>query len=229
MSGAANTNKGLAYGSKLLIPLVGGSGGGGVHGNPGAGGGGGGGAVLIASNTRIRFQPGTIQANGGNGAAGGSGGAIRLVAPRIEGEPRLAVSPGSWGGFGRIRIDVIERDALNLGFDPTYMSLGSFLKVFPDVPSRLDITQAAGTTIPEGTAGPVIVELPFGSTTNRTVTVQARDFGAIVPIRVVLTPESGDPLVYDAQIDNAAANPASQTVNVTVPVNTRVAVHAWTR
>jgi len=231
LAGGATTNKGQIYGSKILIPLVGGSGGGGVYGNPGTGGGGGGGAILIASNTKIIFNGNNeIWAYGGSGAGGGSGGAIRLVSPRIEGSPRLNVNGGSpGGGTGRVRVDVIERDALNLSFDSSSMSLGSFLKVFPTPNTRLDITQAAGTSVPEGTQGPVIVELPFGSTTDRTVTVQARDFAAVVPIRLVLTPEAGDPLTYDTTIDNSAGNPATATVNVTVPVNTRVAVQAWTR
>ena len=73
------------------------------------------------------------------------------------------------------------------------------------------------------------VQLPFGSTTNRTVTIQARDFNAAVPINVVLTPDSGVPQVYLVTIDNAAANPATITVPVTLPVNTLVTINAWTR
>jgi hypothetical protein len=61
------------------------------------------------------------------------------------------------------------------------------------------------------------------------VTVQASDFGAVVPIRVVLTPDSGTNTVYDTQIDNTTVNPASVTVPVTVPVNVQVQVIAWTR
>lgn len=104
------------------------------------------------------------------------------------------------------------------------------MTVFPNPLPRLDIISAAGTAIPQGSASPVTIQLPFGSSTNRTVTVQARDFGEQVPIRVVLTPESGVPISYDATINNTAGNnPATTTVNVTVPVNTKVAVNAWTR
>ena len=228
---SASTNNGAPYGSPLLMPLVGGSGGGGSPGNPGQGGGGGGGAVLIASNTKITFNSGnSITAIGGGGGAGGSGGAIRLVSQRIEGAPQMnaSVQDGN-AGLGRIRVDVIERDALNLSIDTRYMSAGSFLQVFPAPNARLDIIQAAGTNIAEGNSGPVVIELPFGSATNRTVTVQARDFAAVVPIRLTLTPEAGVPQVYDATIDNVAANPATNIFNVTVPVNTRVGVNAWTR
>jgi hypothetical protein len=45
----------------------------------------------------------------------------------------------------------------------------------------------------------------------------------------VLTPAAGDPITYDAQINNLAANPAQVTVNVGIPINTVVAVNAWTR
>ena len=93
----------------------------------------------------------------------------------------------------------------------------------------MDILQAADTNIPEGNPAPVQVQLPFGSTTNRTVTVQARDFNASVPIAVVLTPDSGRPQVYPVTIDNVAANPATITVDVTLPVNTVVTINAWTR
>jgi hypothetical protein len=142
----------------------------------------------------------------------------------------LGVGSGGNGGRGRVRVDVIERDAMTInGFDPSYMSVGSFMKVFPDSNPHLDIIQAADTVIPEGTPNPVLIELPFGSDSNRTVTVQARNFGQVLPIRVALAPDSGSLQTYDTTIDNATINPASATVNVTVPVNTRVAVKAWTR
>jgi hypothetical protein len=223
---------GATYGSPLLIPLVGGSGGGGGIGSPGYPGGGGGGAILIASDTRIAIAGnGSIRAEGKQmGYSGGSGGAVRLVAPAVSGTGSLRVPGGSSGGAGRVRIDSFDRTSLALQVEPSSaLSLGSLMMVFPSPLPRLDITEAAGTVIAEGTAGPVQVLLPFGSSPDRTVTVQARDFGASVPIRVVLTPENGTPVSYDATIDNAAGNPATAIVNVTFPVNTVVQVNAWTR
>jgi len=96
-------------------------------------------------------------------------------------------------------------------------------------PPRLDVIQAAGNNIPFGTNQPVTFYLPPNSPTNQTVTVQASNFGAVVPIRVVLTPDNGSSSSYDAQIDNTANNPASVEVPVVVPVNVRVQVNAWTR
>jgi hypothetical protein len=237
-TGGSSTNKGAMYGGPLLVPMAGGSGGGGTAGSPGSGGGGGGGAILIASSTRIDLA-GVIRARGavqsGGSFNGGSGGAIRLVAPVVAGNGSLDVADYNNGTFysggGRIRIDSIIRTALQVTFSPSgaFGTIGANMVVFPSPLPRLDIIEAAGTTIPEGTANGVLVNLPFGSATNRTVTVQARDFNTIVPINVVLTPDSGPPVTYPATIDNLASNPAQTVVNVVVPVNTVVNISAWTR
>ena len=234
-SQTSSTNQGSIYGSALLVPIVGGSGGGGC----GIGtGGGGGGAIVVASNTRITV-PGRIDADGENRFAtdsvprvgnAGSGGAIRLVAPVVSGGGTLRAQGGFGGGGGRIRVDTIDRTGL--GFSPlagTSYSIGGFMTVFPPGNPKLDIVQAAGTAIPEGTNGPVTITLPFGSDPNRTIVVQARNFNAQLPIDVVLTPDTGVRVTVQAQIDNAAANPATITVPVTFPVNTPVVVNAWTR
>ena len=257
-AGFLDAKDGQTYGTPLLIPLVGGSGGGGMDGNQNAGGGGGGGAILIASSSIVRIDAtGSILARPGPGyhgasfdlspGNGGSGGAIRLLAPRVFGTGILNVRGSGLfnlddgnqvSGLGRIRIDSIFRfeptnaaqDNIGFSFQPAAVaSVGSAMVVFPPNNPRLDIVQAAGSTIPEGTNGSVFVELPFGSDTNQTVVVQARNFNSNVAIRLVLTPAAGDPISYDAQIDNVAANPAQVTVNVGIPINTVVNVNAWTR
>jgi hypothetical protein len=51
-------------------------------------------------------------------------------------------------------------------------------------------------------------------------------------IRVRLTPESGEAITVDAQIDNTVKNPATaqlEIVPVTLPVNTGVNVIVYTR
>jgi hypothetical protein len=240
------TNHGSSYGSPLIIPLIGGSGGGALYDSISAyGGDGGGGAILIASNTRILCQ-GTISATCPSRDAGrywnwgfGSGGAIRLIAPNVEGAGTLNVQGGinsyygnRQGGPGRIRIDRLDRHPIALNLLPTAScSVGANMVVFPPNPPRLDITQAAGNNIPVGTNSAVFFMLPQGSSTNQTVTVQASNFGKLVPIRVVLTPDNGPSVSFDAEIDNSANNnPASVTVPVVIPVvNTRVQVNAWTR
>ena len=227
---------GETYGSPLLVPLVGGSGGGGRAGQPGRGGGGGGGAILLASNTRVDIKTaGRVLAMGGRGGQynQGSGGAIRIVAPVVAGSGILNVQGGSdrdVGGRGRIRVDVIDRTALELRFQPAAAtSIGGFMVVFPDVVPRLDLVEVAGKPIPVGQDEPVLVFLPFGSPPTQQVVVQATDFTGVVPIRVVLTPDSGEPMIIDAQIVMGGAMTASVAVDVELPVNRTTRVTAWTR
>ena len=92
---------------------------------------------------------------------------------------------------------------------------------------QLSIIEAAGTTVPVDT--PTQVILPTGSAAEQVVRVQAQDFGQVVPIRVVLTPDSGPSVSYDAEIDNTTVNPATTDVTVTFPVNVLTYVHVWTR
>lgn len=236
---AGEERHGEPYGSPLLIPLMGGSGGGGIAGQPGVGGGGGGGALLIASNTRILVAAtGRVLAQGGGRGLSprnaGSGGAIRLLAPKVEGTGVVNVfggDSGSWGNHGRIRVDCLDKTALTLQFQPlNFTTVGANMFVSPSVIPRLDLVNAAGTDIPLGTGNTVQVQLPFNSDTNRTVTIRAQDFGADVPVRIVLTPDSGPRTVIDTNIVNTAAqNPATLVVPVSLPVNNLVTIQAWTR
>ena len=226
---------GKPYGSPLLVPLLGGSGGGGTAGNPGAGGGGGGGAILIASSTRIHVgNTGVILSEGGQpNSVAGSSGAIRLVAPIVSGNGsgRLDVSGvNGYGSAGRIRIDTIDRRELNLNYQPiSALSVGGFMRVFPEPTPRLDIIHAAGSDIQEGLEVPVTVTLPINSPASQQVTVQARDFTGQVPIRVVLTPDSGNAVIQDATIDMTLGNPSSVNLMMDFPANTPTDVRAYTR
>ena len=233
----ARPTNGHVYGSPSLIPMLGGSGGGGTAGQPGTGGMGGGGAILIASNTRIDIpSPGSVLANGGQNGCQvneGSGGAIRLLAPVVAGNGLIQVNGGncSAGGLGRIRVDSIDRTALQLSFSPnsSTTSVGSTMFVFPDVVPRLDIVQAAGQIIAEGTPDPVTVLLPFGSSSSQVVVVRAHHFTGVVPINVVLTPDNGDRVVYPAEINMSLGDPSLFLVNVDVPINSITRVEVWTR
>jgi len=221
---------GTIYGNTLLIPLVGGSGGGGGANDPNGGGGGGGGAIMIAANNRVAVN-GSILARGGNGSFclnGGSGGAIRLLSFTVEGSGSLNTSPiNGNAGSGRVRIDTVIRTGVNFTIAGV-SSIGGNLLVFPPTVPTLTVTEAAGNTVTNG-SGPVVFILPFGSTTNRTIRIQAQDFARNVPIRVTLTPDSGAQRVFDANVDNSSLNPVVVDVPVTVPVNTLVTVHCWTR
>jgi hypothetical protein len=248
-----NQNKGSTYGSKLLIPLIGGSGGGGTIGAPGRGGGGGGGAILVSSNTRILIS-GHIFAIGGpsNGGPGngGSGGAVRLLAPQVAGGGEINVlTPNDWGGRGRIRVDTLDRAQLRLNFQPvSALSVGANMFAFPPVVPKLDIIEVAGAAVPVG-SGPVSFQLPFGSDPNRTIKVQASGWGRVVPIKIVLTPDSGTPTTFAARIDNSGTTlppastgqipvgfgdgsvrtitPSVASVPVVFPINTLVTIQCW--
>ena len=221
-----NTN---VYGNSWLSPLIGGSGGAGSAGNPGLGGGGGGGAILIASNSKISVV-GAVICNGGYGAGSGSGGAIRLVAPIVTGSGSLTAAGGPWGaGTGRIRVDCPDDYSFRQLVMSGVSSRGSRMIVFPAVLPRLDIIEAAGQTIAEGTPAEVVVQLPAGASTNQTVTVQARNFTSDVPISVVVTPENAASTNYDATISLGSGDPPKVTVNIAIPPGMKSHIHAWTR
>ncbi|MDA0349583.1 MAG: hypothetical protein O3C43_13975 [Verrucomicrobia bacterium] len=241
----SSTGEGAVYGSPLLIPLTGGSGGGGTSGTPGNGGGGGGGALLIASNTQVELaSTGVILAQGGRFFAGayngGSGGAVRLVAPHVFGSGAIraeslrndyAALGNSFAGFGRIRVDTIDRSGISITFDPSaFTSVGSNLVVFPTPTPRLDITEVAGTNVALDTTTSEFVLLDFNEDPNKTVTVRAENFNKVVNIAVVLQPVNGDRIIYEDSIDNSSSNnPASKAVNVVFPLNTQTKVFVWTR
>jgi hypothetical protein len=98
LMGTARPAGGGSYGSKELVPLVGGSAGGsGSTGNGGHGGG----AVQIVSGVGIVIgEAGVINMGGGGGGyvgGGGSGGAILLEAPSVTVRGVLAANGGSGG------------------------------------------------------------------------------------------------------------------------------------
>ena len=246
--GPGLTNRGVRYGNTFLVPIVGGSGGGGATesgGGGGWGGGGGGGALMIASDTEIVLS-GLLLSNGGNGfrpesqasSGGGSGGAIRIVAPKVSGNGTVHVGGGIAGftsfgsyssGSGRIRIDTLDRSAMSSMSFIGAISIGRFMVAFPAIIPRLDIIEAAGTLIPQGTNSDVNVTLPLGSPTNQTVRIQARDFQGIVPISVVVTPENGPSTTYAAEISMGAGPVAETNLTVAIPPNTVTRINAWTR
>lgn len=243
-AGYSSTNKGIRYGSQLLVPMLGGSGGGGTTNLLNIGGGGGGGAILIASNTRIDVS-GNILANGGEGYHNrggndisgcngvdqhinpGSGGGIRLVAPVVAGNGSLSATGPQSGNrvlnHGRIRIDGIDLQGLAVYSIPERV-IGSYMVTMP--PGRLGIVNVAGVSI--GTSGPATIFVPNGAPTNQTVTVEASGFGKVVPIRVALTPRSGSRVLYEDTIDNTAGNSVTRAVPVLIPPNTLVTVEVWT-
>lgn len=243
---------GSSYGNSLLMPMIGGSGGGGGKASSlqhAYGGGGGGGAILIASNTRITFsQSGGyfIYARGGSAQSGqhgnGSGGSVRLVAPRVEGSLGLQLPPGQsqnsalWGSYGRARIDSLNIGNLTVsdegGPSPKsrdFVTYGSNMTVFPPNFPGLRITQVGTQVIPGTQVAPVFVLFPAGSPATQTVTVSCTNFNSTVPLRAVVTPQSGSTQTFDFTVDNTAGGTTTGSVDVQIPAGVASRVDVWTR
>ena len=222
---------GKAYGSQLLLPLLGGSGG---AGGTNYGGGGGGGAILLASDTRIHIGIGaTIDARGGSGTAGyqsGSGGAIRLVAPVVSGSGTLDVFSGG-SGHGRTRIDTLNTNDLGLTTRGGRETVGALMLAFLDVAPQLDVIGLGQASVPLDHAGEFLVVLPSGSPSTQTVTLQLTDFVGTIPLTVAVTPDSGAATFYDVEVDTSAAVDGVITfdVDVELPDNMPTVIQVWTR
>ena len=215
-----------SYGNSLIVPLIGGSGGAGEDGNPGRGGGGGGGAILIASNTRITVN-GTIYANSTCPYYCGSGGAIRLVAPVVTGNGTLQTYGYAYNG--RSRIDCLDCFAVrSLHANNTVSTRGAQMFVFPPYTNKLDIIEAAGQVIPEGSTNGVTITLATGANPTNNVVVQARGFTNDVPIRLVVTPNDRASTSYDVTLV-MTNNPSRLAVPVVLPIDSTVRIHVWTR
>ena len=100
---------------------------------------------------------------------------------------------------------------------------------FPPNPPRLDVIEAAGTSIPFGTNAPVIVSLLPGSPTNQVIKVQATNFTNDVPVTVAIVPENGASAQFNGVITLASGGPSIGAVNVVIPVDTICHVNVWTR
>ena len=230
-----SAGSGNTYGNSLCVPLIGGSGGAGTDGNPGGGGGGGGGAVLISSSSRIDLY-GVVYARGADTYPGpGSGGAVRLVAPLVTGNGGIDTlggyrgNCGWYGGTGRSRIDCLDGFAVrSLHANNSVSSRGSQMFVFPPYTNRLDIIEAAGRLISEGSTNGVVITLSAGSNPTNNVVVQARGFTNDVPIRLVVTPNDRASTSYDVTLA-MTNNPSRLAVPVVLPIDSTVRVHVWTR
>jgi hypothetical protein len=211
---------GVAYGSPLLQPLIGGSGGGGGRGGlnySGSGGGGGGGALLVASSGTITLS-GSINAAGGNSGdtagtdfggpgGGGSGGAVRIVATRVAGAGSISARFGCTNGassgvsyiynvcsyyYGSNGRIRIEGDAITYTgtSTPSYVADVPGPVFLASLPS-LRIATVAGTTVPDNPTGNADVVLPTNVANPVTVTFQTVNVPAGNTVLLRLIPAYG--------------------------------------
>ncbi len=235
---------GPAYGSSVLLPLIGGSGGGGGPGGTnfgGSGGGGGGGAILLASSGTVNIT-GSILANGGNGGnssgvntgstgAGGSGGAIRIVATTISGNGTISATGGSRGSLsgasglfyhnagsgssGRIRLEA-ESITRTASSNPGH-TFGAPGAVFVAGLPRLRITSVAGVTAPTEPTGNADITLP--ASTANPVTVAFATTGVPVgnTVTLTVTPANAAPTSVVSPALTGTTDNATASVQVNLP------------
>ncbi len=233
-SGVAQGLGGRTYGSKTLIPLVGGSGGGGELASEfdnGRGGNGGGGAILIASSGKITIT-GAIYADAGTfdqGSFGGSGGAIRLVANLVSGKPTLSVSggPGFFfgprGGSGYIRVEAFNLlDFDQTSSSPTITTGKPNPATLPNLP-QLRIVSVGGERVPDNPVGSFHrdpdVTLPATISNPITVQIAAQNIPVGTVLKVVLVPETGNRVeVNSTPLAEAGGNFAA-SAQVTLPTS----------
>lgn len=234
---------GSAYGSQLLLPLVGGSGGGGGSGGSqfhGSGGAGGGGAILIAASGTVQVT-GAVRADGGraggaNGGntvgatgGGGSGGAIRIIATQISGNGTLSAtgaayrqhgSNGSYcaggaGGQGRIRLEA-ETFSRTANTTPNY-SFGEPSTVFIAGLPSLRITSVAGQAAPVEPTGNADIVLDVD--TPNPVVIEFETTGVPVGNTVSLrvSPASGNVVDVVSPALTGTTELATASVSVNLP------------
>ena len=228
-STAARDSLAQTYGSKLCMPLVGGSGG---SGGPAlAGGGGGGGAILIASETSISIPSnGAVFARGGNYtdnggySGGGSGGCIRLVSPRVSLNGTASANGSVYGEAGYLRIDAIDKSGIfgyRIPGAPPGFSMGSNMVVELTPMPSVALVSAAGIAT---NGQPLFHTLPPGSVPTQPVVFTTNDFvGGCATVTVRVVPASGPAVESGVNVGFNGVH----TVDVTIPPNIATAIEVY--
>jgi hypothetical protein len=242
-NGGTGGQGGARYGTRTLLPLLGGSGGGGsgVNANSqnvGSGGAGGGGAILIASSTSITFGAGAqffqegIFARGGSHNSGdntqgaGSGGAIRLVANTISGRPCLDVpggtgfSIGANGALGIVRVEAFNLSGLSPQCSTPAITLGEPNPVTLANTPTLRIASVGGVSSPATPVGlinaPPDIVVPTSVPNPVQVVVNGTNLPSGTAILVQLTPETGASTTVSGTLTGSTAS-STTTVNLSLP------------
>jgi len=242
---------GAAYGSAVLLPLIGGSGGGGGGGGTafaGAGGGGGGGALLIAASGTVNVtSTGSMLANGGAGGAvaganvgapggGGAGGGVRIVATTIAGNGTISATSGAAGsssstsglfvagaGAGAVGRVRLEAETMTrtAATNPVF-SFDAPGAVFVAGFPALTITSVAGVAAPANPTGSADITLP--ATTPNPVTVVFTTTNVPVGniVKLTVTPATGAPVIAFSPALTGTTASATASAQVNLPVGPSV-------
>jgi hypothetical protein len=232
-------NSSPTYGSRRLLPLIGGSGGGGETGYD-YGGAAGGGAILLATAGDLTVD-GWISSNGGigsyrsgccywyAGSGSGSGGAIRIVAETIAGTGALYAigrpqQGGHYGssGWGRIRIEAHNAEA-SWYVDPIATV------VAPDDPVLLwppegapevrvvSIDDAAAPADPRPTFDPGQEDVTIPLADESVIVLETAYVEPDASVSVRITPAYGDPFFIDAIQQSGTYEQATWTATAALP------------
>ena len=230
-------NGGAAYGTSVMLPLVGGSGGGGgagavnTTGTSGAGGGGGGGALLIASSGTVRLA-GSILAQGGAGGGfgsncsawqfgqsggaggGGSGGIVRILAQSYQGSGAINVA-GGLGGCASYSGWWVGGSG-SQGYVSVETPRAGTLSL-NGLPS-LAITQIGGQAVPANPTGSGDISLPLTQANPVQVDIAARYIPPGTALKVVLTPSySGDVVSVNASPLAGTLENSTASASINIP------------
>lgn len=241
----------LAYGSSLLLPLIGGSGGGGGGGGvtfAGGGGGGGGGAILIASSAAVNIS-GALIVNGGAGASvagggtggtggGGSGGAIRIMASTITGNGTISAAGGAAGG-GQTAYFPSQSNSnagpgaagrIRLEADTITRTAATTPLASVDVPGpiflanrpTLAISSVAGVAAPPNPTGSADITLPANTANPVTVVFTTTNVPVGNTVKLTLTPQFGTTTEVISPALSGSNASAMAGVQVTLPAGPSV-------
>jgi hypothetical protein len=242
------TTGGAAYGSTILLPLIGGSGGGGGGGGAtfdGGGGGGGGGAILIAASGTVNVT-GSLLADGGAGASasgggiggaggGGAGGGIRIIASTIAGNGTISAAGGAAGQISGQTYTVFQASAgapgrVRLEADTITRTGASTPLATADVPGpvfvagtpTLRIDSVAGVAAPASPTGNADVTLP--ASTPNPVTVVFTTTGVPVGniVQLTVTPALGTKVTAITPALTGSTANATASTSVSLPVGPSV-------
>jgi hypothetical protein len=242
---------GVGYGSRFLLPLIGGSGGGGGGGylaSEGAGGGGGGGALLIAASGTVNVvsPSGGVFANGGAGGStagagagapggGGSGGGIRIIASTLIGNGTIQAVGGPAGvtGTGVFAVDAAGAGApgfVRLEADTITRTTAANPVATSDTPGNvfvagfptLTISSVAGVGAPATPTGTADITLPAGTPNPVTVVFTTSNVPVGNTVLLKVVPQVGAVTSALSPALTGSTSSATASVSISLPVGPSV-------
>ena len=102
------------------------------------------------------------------------------------------------------------------------------MMVFPPNLPKISITKVGMQDITSGNASTVVL-LPPGSAETQTININVENFGTVVPLQAVVTPDQGSKSTINFEVDNTAGGATEGTVDVVIPIGVTSRIDVWTR